>query len=121
MKIIARCLILLFVLMSFNVVAKTNSTAETRAKLITSWMEDKLALNADQLPRIEVLNLKCEEEIDRLTNEKSGFPCMQAVRDSLLQKETEFRNILTLEQLKNYLKCKCELKEKLKRYFSYLH
>ncbi|RUT78229.1 hypothetical protein [Ancylomarina longa] len=120
MKIVARSLILLFVLLNFEGSAKTISFAEKRAQLITSWMEKKLELKPNQIPQIEALNLKCEKEIDRLSREKNGFSCMQAVRDSLLQKESEFRNILTSQQLESYLKCKCELKKELKRYYSQL-
>lgn len=115
MKIIARSLVLLLVLLSFTVSAKNNSAAVKRANLITSWMEKKLDLSAEQIEKVEVLNLKYEKEIDRLTIEKQGFPCMQAVRDSLMQKEVEMKGVLSEQQLASYRKCKCELKEELKR------
>lgn len=115
MKIIAGSLVLLLVLMSFAVSARNNSTAVKRANLITSWMEKKLDLSAGQIIQVEILNLKYEKEIDKITVEKSGFPCMQAVRDSLKRKEVEMKNVLSEEQLASYIKCKCELKEELKR------
>jgi hypothetical protein len=117
MKIIARSLVLLFVLLSFTLSAKSFKAAEKRADLITSWMEQNLDLNEEQVSKIKILNLKCEEEIERLTSEKQGFSCMQAVRDSLLLKEDEFKTILTENQMNNYLKQKCKLKEKLKKIF----
>jgi hypothetical protein len=115
MKIVARSLVLLFVLMSFTVSAKNNSAVTKRANLITSWMEKKLDLSADQISKVEVLNLKYENEIEKLTLEKDGFPCMQAVRDSLKRKEVEMRDVLSDKQLASYIECKCELKEELKR------
>lgn len=115
MKIIARSLVLLFVLMSFTVSARNNSAAVKRANLITSWMEKKLDLSADQISKVEVLNLKYENEIEKLTLEKDGFHCMQAVRDSLKRKEVEMREVLSDKQLASYIECKCELKEELKR------
>lgn len=115
MKIIARSLVLLFVLVSFTVSARNNSAVTKRANLITSWMEKKLDLSAEQVTQIEVLNLKYENEIEKLTVEKNGFPCMQAVRDSLKRKEVEMRDVLSDKQLASYIECKCELKEELKR------
>ncbi len=115
MKIVAGSLILLFVMMSVSVSAKNNSLAEKRANLITSWMEKKLDLSAEQITQIEVLNLKYEKEIEKLTMEKDGFPCMQAVRDSLKRKEVEMKDVLSDKQLASYIECKCELKEELKR------
>ena len=115
MKIIVRSLVLLFVLMSFTVSAKNNSAAIKRANLITSWMEKKLDLSADQLTQVEILNLKYEKEISKLTLEKQGFLCMQAVRDSLMRKEVEMKDVLSDKQLVSYIECKCELKEELKR------
>lgn len=115
MKIIARSLVLLFVLLSFTVSARNNSAVTKRANLITSWMEKKLDLSAEQVGQIEVLNLKYENEIEKLTISKNGFPCMQAVRDSLKRKEVEMRDVLSDKQLASYIECKCELKEELKR------
>lgn len=116
MKIIVRSLILLFVLLSFTASAKNNASVAKRANLITSWMEKKLDLSAEQISQIEVLNLKYENEIEKLTSEKEGFPCMQAVRDSLKRKEIEMRDVLSDKQLASYIDCKCELKEELKRH-----
>ncbi|PKQ61093.1 hypothetical protein BZG02_16735 [Labilibaculum filiforme] len=115
MRIVARGLVLLFVLLSVTVSAKNNSGAEKRANLITSWMEKKLDLSVEQTAQIEVLNLKYENEIEKLTTEKNGFICMQAVRDSLQRKEMEMKDVLSEEQLASYIECKCELKEELKR------
>ena len=115
MKIVARSLVLLLVVLSFTVSAKNNSVVVKRANLITNWMEKKLDLTADQIEKIEVLNLKYENEIEKLRLEKIGFLCMQAVRDSLMRKEHEMKDVLTVEQLASYKNCKCELKEELKR------
>ena len=115
MKIVAGSLVLLFVLLSFTVSAGNSSAAAKRANLITSWMEKKLDLSTEQFSQIEVLNLRYENEIDKLTVEKQGFPCMQAVRDSLKRKEVEMKDVLSEKQLASYIKCKRELKEELKR------
>lgn len=121
MRSVARCIILLFVMMNFTVSARNYSDAEKRASLITQWMEKKLGLTEMQITKIQVLNLKCEQEIEKLTIEKEGFPCMQAVRDSLMKKEAEFKEVLTQQQLASYLKCRCELKEELKKQFGTLN
>lgn len=115
MKIVARSMVLLLVLLSFTVSAKNNSEAQKRADLITSWMQKKLDLSAEQIAKVEVLNLKYEKEIQRLVGMKNGFNCMQAVRDSLQQKEMEMQEFLSDQQLASYIECKCELKEELKR------
>ncbi|NOU60912.1 hypothetical protein [Marinifilum caeruleilacunae] len=120
MKLVQGSLILLFVFLSVNLSAKKISEAEKRADVITKWMTEKLDLSTDQILKVKELNLECEKEIDRLTTEKAGFPCMQAVRDSLLQKENDFSEVLTETQLASYKKSKCELKEKLKRMFKRL-
>ena len=120
MKIVQGSLILLFVLLSVTVNAKRISEAEKRADVITKKKKKKLELTTEQITKIQALNLECEKEIDRLTNEKAGFSCMQAVRDSLLQKEVCFKDILTDTQLASYNKSKCELKEKLKKMFKRL-
>ncbi|MCT4601376.1 MAG: hypothetical protein N4A59_00555 [Marinifilum sp.] len=121
MKFVQGSLILLFVLLTATVSAKRISEAEKRAEVITEWMTEKLDLSTEQISKVKELNLECEKEIDRLTAEKAGFPCMQAVRDSLLKKEIDFKKILTKEQLYNYIKLKCELKEQLKKNFKNLH
>ncbi|WP_372751969.1 hypothetical protein [Labilibaculum sp.] len=115
MKIVTRGIVLLLVLVSFTVSAKNNSEAQKRADLITSWMEKKLDLSADQIAKIEVLNLKYEKEIQALIGAKNGFTCMQAVRDSLQRKEMEMQKFLSDRQLASYIECKCELKEELKQ------
>ncbi|WP_421920146.1 hypothetical protein [Marinifilum sp.] len=120
MKFVKVNLILLFVFVSATVSAKKNTEAEKRADVITQWMTEKLDLSDEQISKVKELNLECEKEIDRLTTEKAGFPCMQAVRDSLLQKENDFSDVLTATQLASYKKRKCELKEKLKRMFKRL-
>lgn len=117
MRFIQGSLILFFVLLSVTVSAKKISNAEKRAEVITQWMIEKLDLSTEQVLKVKELNIECEKEIDKLTNEKSGFVCMQAVRDSLLQKENDFRNVLTEIQLANYKESKCELKEILKKIF----
>ena len=120
MKIVQGSLILLFIFISSTLSAKSFSAAEKRADLITDWMEKKLELNSEQISKVKILNLECEKEIERLTSEKDGFLCMQAVRDSLLQKENNFKEILTTQQLTSYNENKCELKEKLKKLFKRL-
>lgn len=118
MKVAKGCLILLFTVLSLQVLAKKASEAEKRAEVITEWMTENLDLNSDQILKVKELNLECEKEIDRLTEQKAGFKCMQAVRDSVLQKEIDFKEILTREQLASYIKLKRELKEKLKKIFT---
>jgi hypothetical protein len=120
MKFVQGSLILLFVLLTATVSAKRISEAEKRAEVITEWMTEKLDLSTEQISKVKELNLECEKEIDRLTTEKAGFPCMQAVRDSLLKKEIDFSEVLTETQLASYKKSKCELKEKLKKIFKRL-
>ena len=121
MKIITGSLVLLLTILSFTASARNDSAAVKRANLITSWMEKKLDLSAEQISKVKILNLKYEKEIHKLTIEKQGFPCMQAVRDSLKRKEGEMKHVLTEKQLASYIKCKCELKEELKRNCKDIH
>ncbi|MFA8433171.1 MAG: hypothetical protein ACEPOZ_01525 [Marinifilaceae bacterium] len=123
MKVLKRSICLVFLLLGINCVteASANSSAEKRAEMITRWMQEKLELTLEQMPKVEALNLKYEKEFDRLVFEKNGFSCMQAVRDSLKQKEKELKLLFTSHQFEEYRKCKCELKEELKKQTKYLN
>lgn len=95
--------------------AKDSPSAQMRAEVITRWMKQRLELTSQQISRVEVLNLKYEKQIDKVTATNVGFPCMQAVRDTIKEKEKHLKKLLTPTQFVVYREGKNELKEQLKR------
>lgn len=108
-------LLIFFIGISSQAWAGSSPSAEKRAKVITKWMKHRLELSSEQLPLVADLNLECEREIDKVTSQKEGFPCMKAVRNAILKKDKVLQKLISVYQFQAYLKGKCDLKDEIKR------
>ena len=90
-----------------------NSTPQERAGVQTLMMSEKLNLTADQKPKVEAINLKYAERMQPVLD-GSGGPLMKMRQASELNKpkEAEFKNVLTPEQVQQFLASKEDMREK---------
>jgi hypothetical protein len=96
-----------------------NTTPQQRADAQTAFMQDKLALTADQTPKIAALNLKYAEKMDPIIKGSSGmFAKMRQMKEVNQEKEAELQQILSADQFQKYLASKEELREKLEEKFA---
>ena len=96
--------------------ALKSSTPQERATFQTEYMKDKLALTAEQLPKVSALNLETAQKIQPVL-ESSDRPLMKAraVKGIEAQKETALQGILTPDQFQKFLALREEMKQKLEQ------
>ena len=90
---------------------------EARASKMTEWMKTNLNLTADQVSKVQDLNLKYAVKMDSLKNGSQGQD-KQNIYDEMKSegeaKDAEMKSILTADQYKNYQEKKQEMKAKYK-------
>lgn len=90
-------------------------TAENRASKMTEWMKTNLNLTADQLGKVQELNMKYAVKMDSLKNstgeKQDKFAAMKSDSEA---RDSELKGILTEEQYKTYQEKKQEMKAKYK-------
>jgi len=86
-------------------------TAETRASKMTEWMKTNLSLTADQLSKVQELNMKYAVKMDSLRNSSLEKQDKHAAMKSGNEtKDSELKGILTSEQYATYQEKKKEMK-----------
>jgi len=94
--------------------ALQSSTPQERATFQTEYMKTKLALTAEQLPKVSALNLETAQKMEPVLKGSEGplvkLRAMKAIED---QKETGLQGILTPDQFQKFLAAREELKQKL--------
>lgn len=90
-------------------------SAEARAAKMTDWMKTNLNLTADQLGKVQALNLKYAQKMDSARNNtgdrQAKFAQMKSDNEA---RDTELKGILTDDQYKTYQEKKQEMKSKYK-------
>ena len=90
-------------------------SAETRAAKMTDWMKTSLNLTADQLTKVQDLNLKYAVKMDSLRNgPQARQDKFTAMKSNDAARDVEFQSILTDQQYKAYQEKKQEMKGKFK-------
>jgi Spy/CpxP family protein refolding chaperone len=90
------------------------STPVERAKIQTDFMKEKLALTAEQLPKVDALNLETAQKMEPVLKGSEGpLVKMRAAREIEQAKETALQGLLTPDQFQKFLASKEELKQKL--------
>jgi len=93
-----------------------DSTPEMRAKIQTELMTKKLGLKADQIPKVQEINLKYAQKMDPVLKGSEGpLVKMRAAKAIDQDKEAELSKVLTQEQYKQYLASKQEMREQLEQ------
>ncbi len=80
-------------------------TAESMAQRETEWMTTELELTEDQVAKVDPINLKYAEKMAELFQGGPGgdFEAMREKMNEMnAEKRTEFKDILTADQLKKY-------------------
>jgi hypothetical protein len=78
---------------------------EERAKQETEWMKKDLELNAQQLVKVDSINLKFAKKRSEMRSQMQGQDretMMAKMQEMQSQKETELKSVLTEDQLKKY-------------------
>ncbi len=96
-----------------------NTTPQERAEAQTAFMQTKLALTADQTPKVAALNLKYAQKMDPIIKGSSGpLMKMRQMNEVNQEKEAELQQLLSADQFQKYLASKEELREKLEEKFA---
>ena len=82
-------------------------TAESMAQSETDWMKTDLNLTADQVTKVQAINLKyAQKQMDLFQGARGGGGDFQAMQKQMTdlnaQKRTELQPVLTADQLKKY-------------------
>ena len=71
-------------------------------------------LTAEQLPKVEAINLKHAEQMEPVIKGDSGaLTKMRAMKESTTEKSLELQNVLTPEQFTQYQAAQEEMKQKV--------
>jgi len=93
-----------------------DSTPEMRAKIQTELMTKKLGLKAEQIPKVQEINLKYAQKMDPVLKGNEGPLVKMRVAKAIDQdKEAELGKALTPEQYQQYLASKQEMREQLEQ------
>lgn len=89
---------------------------EERANLVTSKMKEKLALTAEQEPKVHAINLTAAKAVDAVIADAgaSRYTKYQGLRSAQKQRDKDLKAIFTKEQWAGYEKLKDDLKEEAK-------
>lgn len=97
--------------------ALANSTPEQRAKFQTAYMKSKLSLTADQLPKVEAINLDTAQQMEPVLKGTQGkLMKLRAARGIEQKKETALQGVLTPAQFQTFLASRDDLKQKLEEH-----
>jgi hypothetical protein len=96
--------------------ALQSSTPQDRATFQTEYMKDKLALTAEQLPKVSALNLDTAQKMEPVIKGGEG-PLMKlrAMKEIEARKETALQGILTPDQFQKFLAMREDMKQKLEQ------
>ena len=92
-----------------------NTTPEERAEFLTQWMQSELSLDSAVVPVVYDINLKYSKKNQKIMD--SGDQKIQKYKSfkaTSEAKDSELKNIFTLEQYNLYQEKKDELRQKMK-------
>ena len=95
-------------------IAKT--TPEQREKVQTGLMKEKLALTAEQLPKVEAINLATAQKMQPVLQSTDGpLIRMREAKANEAQRDTALQTVLTPQQYQQWLAAKGEIKQKVEQ------
>lgn len=116
---VATLLLFLFLAMTANTFAQqgqfNNTTAEDRAKRITSLMKSELKLTATQETKVQAINLKYAKLMDQTRKLTDNALRMKTMAENDKAKDAELKTVLTADQFKAYEKYKEEMKARRRK------
>jgi len=94
-----------------DAIAKTSP--EQRAKVQTGLMKEKLALTAEQLPKVEAINLATAQKMQPVLESTDGpMIRMRKAKSNEAERDTALQQVLTPQQYQQWLAAKDEIKQK---------
>jgi Spy/CpxP family protein refolding chaperone len=94
-----------------DAIAKTSP--EQRAVIRTGLMREKLALTAEQLPKVEAINLATAQKMQPLLESTDGpLSRMRNARANEAERDTALQQVLTPQQYQQWLAAKDEIRQK---------
>jgi hypothetical protein len=88
---------------------------DARATKMTEWMKNNLNLNADQVSKVQDINMRYAVRMDSLKKTIGDIPDRSVgIKSESEAKDAELKGVLTNQQYKMYLDKKSELMEKYK-------
>ena len=92
-------------------IAKT--TPEQRAKIQTGMMKEKLALTAEQLPKVEAINLGTAQKMQPVLESTAGpLIRMRQAKANEAERDAALQQVLSPQQYQQWLAAKDEIKQK---------
>ncbi len=92
-------------------IAKTSP--EQRAKVQTGLMKEKLALTAEQLPKVEAINLATAQKMQPVLESTDGpMIRMRKAKSNEAERDMALQQVLTPQQYQQWLAAKDEIKQK---------
>ncbi len=96
----------------------SNNMAEEIATKQTEWMKDNLDLSADQLEKIEDLNLKYAQKMTKVQETEGKLNKLKQGKSIAEEKDGKMKDILNKEQYEKYQDKKSEMRSKLKEMYN---
>ena len=94
-----------------DAIAKT--TPEQRAKVQTGLMKEKLALTAEQLPKVAAINLATAQKMQPVLESTDGpLSRMRAAKANEAERDAALQPVLTPQQYQQWLAARDEIKQK---------
>lgn len=94
--------------------ALANSTPAERAAFQTDVMKEKLALTAEQAPKVQAINLETAQKMEPVIKGAEGpVVKLRQAREIETQKTSALEKVLTPDQFRKYLVMRDEMKQKL--------
>jgi hypothetical protein len=91
-----------------------DTTPEQRATIQTEFMQSKLNLTAEQMPKIADINLRYAQKMDPIIKGSSGaLMKMRQMKEVNGEKEAELQQVLSADQFQKYLAAREEMRAKL--------
>ena len=94
--------------------ALAKSTPAERARIQTDVMKDKLGLTAEQVPKIEAINLDTAQKMEPILKGSEGqLVKLRHANQLEAAKESALQGVLTGDQYQKFLALRAEMKQKL--------
>ena len=94
-----------------DAIAKTSP--EQRAKVQTGLMKEKLALTAEQLPKVDAIILATAQKMQPVLESTDGpMIRMRKAKGNEAERDTALQQVLTPQQYQQWLAAKDEIKQK---------
>ncbi len=106
------CSIVIAAACAASALAREWPSAEERAQKLTDKMKELLALTDEQVPKIHRINLDSARKVDEVAEKNQGNnpEMLKGLRQVNVNREGEYKKVLTDEQWKEFVKVREQLR-----------